>query len=434
MRSFLLLAVFAALLGIAVVAPYAGLLSWAWFSFMHPQRETYGFTTYFSFDFYAAIFTMLVWVVSRERKVVPLGATTILLFLFAAWICVTTYFAIDPDFSFTLWDRTEKSLLLALFVIIMTTTLVRAHALVWIIAISLGYYAATGVGWILGGGGHVTGPQDSMIADNNALGVALVSIIPLLVYLGRTSANKFVAMGSLSTALITVLTVIGTYSRGAFLGLALMGVLMVVRSRAKLWGLGIGAIAVAIALATVPANWYQRMGTISETPDESVQGRYNAWHTAWNAATRRPLTGGGFSFGEQQAVWDEYSDLPKGSHLHAAHNIYFEVLGEHGFIGLTIYVLLMLSALRNTVLTVRKGKNWPEAKVAVELANALQLSIICVAVAGNSLSLAYYDVYLTLYALTFALRRIVEQAAADVLPAAQSRSWSSAVVSAQARL
>jgi hypothetical protein len=48
-----------------------------------------------------------------------------------------------------------------------------------------------------------------------------------------------------------------------------------------------------------------------------------------------------------------------------------------------------------------------------ELANALQLSILGVVIGGVSLSIAYYDVYLTLFGMTYALRRILTSATAE---------------------
>src|SRR5689334_14727186 len=181
-----------------------------------------------------------------------------------------------------------------------------------------------------------------------------------------------------------------------------MGVLLALRSRAKVAAIVVGVVALVVLSQVVPDSWRDRMNTIWEAnSDTSVQGRFQAWGVAWNVATARPLIGGGFHFGEQQPVWDRYSGLDEGVPFHAAHNIYFEVLGEHGFVGLGIYLLIILSALRNTQVAVRLSRDRPDAVPALELANALQLSILCLAIAGNSLSIAYYDAYLTIFGMTF---------------------------------
>lgn len=418
MRGLLLFGAFLAIIAIAVLYPYAGLLAWAWFSFMHPHRETYGFAYDFQFDLSLALLTMFAWLISRERKQFPVGVTPMLFLAFGLWMCVTTYFAVDPNFSYYMWERTEKTLIFVFFVMMMTNTMTRAHALVWVMVIALGYYAIKGAGFvILAGSGLVYGPEDSMITDNNALSVALVTILPLFLYLYRNSENRLLRIGSATVAIAIVTTVIGTFSRGGFLALLAMGALLVLRSRSKFTMLAAAALVAVVAVQLVPDSWRERMDTIwSGEVDASVQGRFNAWQVAWNMAMERPVNGGGFRFGEKQSTWDQYTGLSESTELHAAHNIYFQVLGEHGFVGLALYLAIILSALRNTQVTSRLARERTDARPADELANALQLSILCLMVAGNSLSLAYYDLHLTLFGLTFALRRMMENVKAQDAP------------------
>jgi probable O-glycosylation ligase (exosortase A-associated) len=421
MRGLLLFGAFLAIIALAAIYPYAGLLAWAWFSFMHPHRETYGFAYDFQFDMSLALLTMTAWLFSRERKALPVGTTPMLILAFGLWMCVTTYFAVDPDFSYNIWERTEKTLIFVFFAMMMTNTMTRAHALVWVMVIALGYYAVKGAGFVLlSGSGLVFGPEDSMIADNNALSVALVTILPLLLYLFRNSEQQFLRIGCVAVAVAIVVTVVGTFSRGGFLALLAMGALLVLRSRSKFTMLAAGALVAVVLVQVAPDSWRERMDTIfAKNVDESVQGRFNAWSVAWNVASERPITGGGFRFGEQQRVWDRYTGISESTEFHAAHNIYFQVLGEHGFVGLAVYLLIILSALKNTQVASRLARDRTDARPADELANALQLSILCLAIAGNSLSLAYYDLHLTLFGLTFALRRLMENAQAQEAPGSQ---------------
>lgn len=419
MRGLLLFGAFLAIIAIAVLYPYAGLLAWAWFSFMHPHRETFGFAYDFQFDLSLALLTMIAWLLSRERKVLPVGATPMLFLAFGLWMCVTTYFAVDPDFSYNMWERTEKTLIFVFFMMMMTNTMTRAHALVWVMVIALGYYAVKGAGFVLlAGSGLVFGPEDSMIRDNNALSVALVTILPLLLYLYRNSDQLVLRLGSAAVALAIVVTVVGTFSRGGFLALLAMGALLVLRSRSKFTMLAAAALVAVVLVQVVPDTWRERMDTIfSGEVDASVQGRFEAWKVAWNMASERPINGGGFRFGEKQSTWDHYTGLSERTEFHAAHNIYFQVLGEHGFVGLAIYLLIILSALKNTQTVSRLARERTDARPVDELANALQLSILCLMIAGNSLSLAYYDLHLTLFGLTFALRRMMEGVKVTEAPA-----------------
>jgi probable O-glycosylation ligase (exosortase A-associated) len=375
---------------------------------MHPHRETFGFTSTFSFDWYVALLTMVAWLLSSDRKFVPLGATPVFLYLFALWICVTTYFALDRDYSYELWDRTIKSLLLVLFVMLMTTNTVRLHAFIWTCIMALGYFAVKGAGFVvLSGGGIVYGPVDSMINDNNHLSVALASLLPLLLYLYRTSARSVVRVGCALVAISIIITIVGTYSRGGLLALGAMGTLMVLRSRAKIATALAGILAVTITLMVVPPAWIERMSTIgASTVDASVQGRYQAWDTSWNLALARP-TGGGFRSIELQPVWNSYTSEP-GTRARAAHNMYFQVLGDHGFIGLGLFLAMILSAIRNTQVATKIGKA-TGSTTNVEMANALQLSIAGILIGSVTLSLAYFDMFLCFYGLTFSLRRILTE-------------------------
>jgi probable O-glycosylation ligase (exosortase A-associated) len=299
---------------------------------------------------------------------------------------------------------------MVVFVMLMTTNMVRAQALIWVCVISLGYFAVKGAAFVaLSGGGLVFGPVDSMVSDNNHLSVALAALLPLLLYLIRTSAVSWLRLGCIFVCIAVVITIVGTYSRGGLLALGAVGGIMALRSRAKLQIAAAGLIALFVIFQTVPDKWIERMSTITaEQADASVQGRYNAWQTAWNTATQRPL-GGGFNFGEQQHVWDRYSGLPEGTKALAAHNMYFQILGEHGFVGLVLFLLILFSALRNTQVTARIARQRTDASAELELANALQLSILGIMIGSVSLSLAYYDMFFTFYALTYSVRRMVEQ-------------------------
>lgn len=409
MRSLFLLAVFGLIVVAIFVSPYAGLLGWALFSFMHPQREVFGFASNFSFDWYFAVLTILAWLFSKsESKALPGGSTPLLMLMFGLWISVTTVFAVDPEYSFELWDRTIKTLLLVMFVMIMTTNWVRVHALVWMIVISLGYFAVKGAGFVvLGAGGKVYGPQDSMIGDNNHLSVALAVLLPLLLYLFRTSANRWARWTCVLIALSVVVTIVGTYSRGGFLALLAVGGFLALRSRAKVLTMFLGVIAIGAVFALAPPKWIERISTITaENVDGSVQGRFDAWGTAWNVAVAR-VTGGGFRFGEQKHVWDQYSGLPEGTQHRAAHNMYFQVLGEHGFIGLMLFLAIIVSALWDTQRVLRKSARMgASGKLPLELASALQIAILTVCVGTMSLSLAYFDGFFTLYAMTYSLRTL----------------------------
>ena len=87
-----------------------------------------------------------------------------------------------------------------------------------------------------------------------------------------------------------------------------------------------------VVFPVIPEKWHERMSTIGTyQEDRSAMGRVNAWHFAFNLASERPLTGGGFSAFTND-LFIRYA--PDPFDVHDAHSIYFEVLGEHGFLAL----------------------------------------------------------------------------------------------------
>jgi probable O-glycosylation ligase (exosortase A-associated) len=140
--------------------------------------------------------------------------------------------------------------------------------------------------------------------------------------------------------------------------------------------------------------------------DLSVKGRFNAWWMAYNLAKERPLVGGGFEVSMPELFW-LYAPDPED--LHAAHSVYFQALGEHGFVGLGLYLLLALSTWRTGSWIIRNAGKREEYRWAYNLATMIQVSLIGFAVGGAFLSLLYFDVPYYLMAAMVATRILVEK-------------------------
>ena len=132
-------------------------------------------------------------------------------------------------------------------------------------------------------------------------------------------------------------------------------------------------------------------------------GRLNAWAMAYNLAKDR-LPGGGFEV-ITPGLFAKYA--PDPLNLHAAHSIYFQVLGEHGFVGLFLFLLVWLLVWRAATRTVRDAREVADLQWAVRRCNMLKVSLIGYFVGGAFLSLAYFDVPYNLLVLTVATQRLV---------------------------
>jgi len=154
----------------------------------------------------------------------------------------------------------------------------------------------------------------------------------------------------------------------------------------------------------MPEAWFERMQTIeSYQADSSALGRLNAWQFAINVAARN-IMGGGYNVFSRNMF---YQYAPDPLNYHVAHSIYFQVLGEHGVIGLALFVVLFVCAWRTGTRIVAACKERPELGWAGELAAMVQVSFVGFAVGGAFLSMAYYDLYYYLIALLVVLEQSV---------------------------
>jgi probable O-glycosylation ligase (exosortase A-associated) len=190
--------------------------------------------------------------------------------------------------------------------------------------------------------------------------------------------------------------------------------LYVARSRSGVFLVLIGAILLVSAPRVLPASWFERMSTIQTfQEDGSFAARVSAWKTSLNIAKARPLVGGGFSSVERSWVVKRYASSGSAVSGMAAHSIYFQVLGDTGFVGLALYLLMLAAAALNTTQVLAAARARPDLAWASELARMLQISLVAFLVGGAALSMAYYDGVIVMLTLTAALLRVVQVSRAD---------------------
>lgn len=426
MRDLFLLAALLAIVPLTFRAPIIGLLAWIWISLMNPQREVYSFLNAFQLNLVVTVLTAAAWAASKERKVVPANPFIVLILIFAGWTCVTTFFALDRPSAYEMWARTMKTIILILAVATLANTKARVQAVVWAVVISLGYYAVKGGGFVLVTGGRhaVLGPANSQISDNNTVGLAMLVLLPLINYVRMTSRVQFTRLGALGAMVLTLAAIIGTYSRGAFLGLGAVVATMAMRSRFGLVLLLTGALLSTSIVSALPPAWVNRMSSIqSADSDESFTGRLSAWRTSFAIAKARPLIGGGFSSVKIKQVIEEFHPPGGLKRPRAAHSIYFEVLGDHGFVGFGLYYLAVVAAWINTMVALNAAKGRPDLAWATHLGRMLQVSMVAYLVGGAALSMAYYDGTLIILALTVSLVQAVRSPTAEMIAAASGPKW-----------
>lgn len=390
MRDLLVTAMVFGALPFVFKRPWIGVLLWTWISYMNPHRLTWGFAFNFPFAMVVAIVTITAFLLSREKKEMPWTRETVLLLIFVGWMLFTTFFAWYPDLAWAEWNRAWKIQLFVVLTAILINDRQKLDWLIWVIVASLAFYGVKGGIFTLGSGGgyRVLGPAGSFIGGNNELALALIMTIPLIWYLRSQAQNRWIRHGLAASMVLTAIAAIGSQSRGALLAILAMGLFLWLKSRHKMATGFLMILVVGVLAANLPQSWYDRMDTIRNyQEDGSVQGRFNAWHTAFNVASDR-LIGGGFNV-FQPETFSQYAPDPYG--VHDAHSIYFEVLGELGFIGLALFLLMWLFVWFKAGRVISACRDDPEDKWAADLAAMAQVSLVGYAVGGAFLGLAYFD-------------------------------------------
>jgi probable O-glycosylation ligase (exosortase A-associated) len=161
-------------------------------------------------------------------------------------------------------------------------------------------------------------------------------------------------------------------------------------------------------------------------------GRVEAWRTSFNIATQR-VTGGGFSSIEHDFVAQAYPTVGGLTQGRAAHSMYFQVLGDHGFIGLALYLAAIGSALFITFLVLQATRGRPDLRWANQLGRMLQASIAAYMFGGAALSMAYYDGFLIIVVLAAALYQVVKHSSTATDAVTRTPKWKAVEAASPAR-
>jgi probable O-glycosylation ligase (exosortase A-associated) len=431
MRDLAVVLIVCASIPFIAMRPWIGVIVWSWLGYMNPHRLAWGFAYNYPFAQVIALVTvgsLVVALFMSKEKLRAQGSLTLFLWIaFVVWMNFTTLFALVPDEAQIGWSRMIKIQFITFVTLFIMHGRERLYALVGIIALSLGFFGVKGgiFAVLTGGNNIVWGPPGSFIEGNNELGLALVMTVPLMWYLRLRLPWPVLRWPLLGAIGITALAILSTQSRGAFLAICAMVAFLWLKSPKKFWtGLAL-IVALPVLFSMMPESWYQRMGTIEDyQEDGSAMGRINAWHFAYNLAKAHPVTGGGFNTFTPE-LFERYA--PNPDDFHDAHSIYFQVLGEHGFVGLFLFLSLLAAAFATGQRVIRRARDHPDLEWARDLAAMVQVSLIGYMVGGAFLGLAYFDLYYHLVAILLLLRYDVDAALA-------AQSAASTAVTARAPL
>jgi probable O-glycosylation ligase (exosortase A-associated) len=173
-------------------------------------------------------------------------------------------------------------------------------------------------------------------------------------------------------------------------------------------------------MGLLPDAWFDRMNTMkSSEEDNSFMGRVVAWKISALVAMHNPF-GGGFRAIEHSLTWFTYApglynldfiistnnNIPPGYML-ASHSVYFQILGNQGFIGLFLFLLIIFVSFIKIgqVHRIAKATN---QQWAVDLSKMIQISLLIYCVTGGLVAMAYFDFIYAVFAIITTLEATIK--------------------------
>ncbi|MDD9198212.1 O-antigen ligase family protein [Aliivibrio sp. S2MY1] len=287
-----------------------------------------------------------------------------------------------------------------------------AGALVGIVAIQnkLG-----GIGLIEGTRVTIGREFGSMLGDPNDLALVLMFPISFAVALLVTHQLPwhhrmigFIAIPILFWA------VIATQSRGGLLGMiAVFGIYGLQRIKSKVLLMTIAVMASGALFVVAGISERVSGGAAEAGIDASAMGRLYAWEAAFKMAVNNPITGVGLD--NFYSNYFYYSPHWDGLN-HAVHSTWFGVLAETGFLGLSVFISLIVVLIKsaNRTLTSVKAVKDEINPAIYASAQAIFAGLIGTIVSGTFLTQGFnWPIYI-LAALVVAVTKTCEIALNEI--------------------
>ena len=227
----------------------------------------------------------------------------------------------------------------------------------------------------------------------------------LLLPLRAKGLAKLIKIGCILTFIVAVL---GSHSRGGYLGLVIAFVSYLFFTSGKRVGFTVAAMLLIsyVGYLQLPSDILGRMDTIINYQQDynltAEDGRVEIWKRGLKIVAAHPIVGVGmanFPIAEGQT----HADIP-GTPWMNAHNIFLQVAAEIGLGGLLLYLVLIARMFAK----IQVLKNDLELDGVHDLGMGLFIALLCYLVTGFFLSQGFSVVFYSLMAMTLSVDRIAE--------------------------
>ena len=389
MRDLAFVAFLVALVGMGFRRPFLLVLGYVYVDIVSPQRLTYLLLNTVPVSLIMVVLAAMGWALFDDKKDTRLAPRQFLMLVLLIYCGVTTLQADFPVDALRKWDWVWKALAFGIFLPLTLRTRLRIEALaLFMILSAASIIIVGGIKTLVSGGGY--GALNLMVTNNSGLyegsiiSCVAVAIIPLILWLVKSGtiypADWRVKLFAYALIFACLLVPVGTQARTGLVCIAVLAVLMLRSTKRRVLYVTCVTAASLVIIPLLPASFTSRMDTIKDyKADTSAGTRLAVWSWTWDYVKEHPF-GGGFDAYRGNKIKvvttggrdSDTSTSVEYDQARAYHSAYFEMLGEQGWPGLILWLIIHFGGLIRMEILRARYRNRDGSEWIGSLANALQ--------------------------------------------------------------
>jgi putative inorganic carbon (hco3(-)) transporter len=422
LRSLYIALIYFSFLALGTAAPFIFGLGYVWVDTFTPQDIAYIILPDIPVSLIMAAATIGGYIVLDRKSPPSVNPVMILTLLLAVWVTLSTaLWAVVPASAWSKWDYAFKTIVFSAFIPFAFRSRIQIESFLQIYLFSLVIqFLPVGIKTLISGGGYgvelglVSG--NAGLSEGSTLAAVSLMIVPIILYLRAHTQllpkSRLTDLGYIGLVVGAVAAAMGTYERTALVGMLVLGCGIWLRARRKVLGAVIGAVVVSVIVLSSSATWNERISTTSDYNQEtSALGRLLVWQWTLDFVSDHPQGGGFNSYQIDRIEFPGTATHPESTVVtgKAFHSIYFEMLGEQGWVGLGLFLGLIGASLVSLQAVARRTRHAKDMLWCRDLAYALQVSLLTLLACGAFIGIAFQPMLYYLFALSTCLRQHVRQ-------------------------
>ncbi|MFC1668292.1 O-antigen ligase family protein [Chlamydiota bacterium] len=393
-----------------IINPLIGVVTYYVLSFWRPQDIYHWSLSGSRMSYIIALITIISFIIHRDKRSTTketIKSEGYLMFLF--WIAVFISYLASPVklISWPIFLVFSKIVLFFYIASMIVTDMKKMRVMMWIPVICFGILAIRGnYQYFFEGYHNIEGPGlgGATYRDNNTFAMLFVLAIPYCFYLPFVEKKLYIKIALWAMVPVMIHAVILTYSRGGFLGMAMVLAISALLTRKKWVGIFLGTLMLLAVLRLWGVESHERIGTVFVDPEErdaSTKGRIEAWKAGYKMMMAHPLTGVGLNNFERVAKY-----YNPHSAARVAHNTYLQIGGEAGIIAFAALIILVVISVYDMYKIHLKTRKIPESDSIFNYSTILFISMCGYIVCSMFLSLELLEPFYYNICLIMILKRI----------------------------